>query len=205
MPASSAMAMVMSLEDRAQLVGAAGSRSERAGVEPVAGPRRVDLGQRDGGDDLAGVGFEHEAGGRRRRVARRRQLQLLGKRVLHADVDGQAQRLASACARDPARASTRPVSSSSALDAGQPLVVDVDGAEEVAGERAQRIGALELGAEGQARQPRSCTRCACRGLKPRATQAKRRLRSASDLAQLRLVEAGERGSEPSRSPRRDRE
>ena len=106
----------------------------------------------------------------------------------------QAQRLRSACAR--ALHGLHPTGVvEQALDAGQPLVVGVDGAEQVAGERAQRVGALELGAEGEAREPEivhalSLTRAQAARHPGEAAAA-----VGKRLAQLRLVEAGERGGE----------
>ena len=89
-----------------------------------------------------------------------------------------------------------------ALDAGDAPVVGVDGAQHVPGQRAQRIDALELGAEGEARQAQGM-----HALRLSRREAARHPGEApapvgQRLAQLGRVEARERGRRASRSPRR---
>ena len=169
-------------------------RSARAGSSQSAGRDGSTSGSETAASDLAGAGLEHEGGGRRGRVARRGQLQFFGEPVLHADVERQAQ--------GRGRHAPRPLHGlhpsrvvEQALDAGLPLVVGVDGADEVAGERAQRIGALELGAEGEAGEAQIVHALGHPRGEPARHPDEAPAAVGERLAQLGFVEAGKGGGE----------
>ena len=170
------------------------SRSASAGSSQSAGRDGIGLGQRDGGEDLAGVGVEHQARGAGCRVAQRGLLQFFGQSVLHADIERKAHGLG--------RHSPRPLHGlhaaglvEHALEAGEALVVGVDGADQVAGERAQRVGALELGAEGEAGEAEVVHALGLAGAEAAGDPHEAAALVGERFLEVGGVEAGERGAE----------
>ncbi len=122
--------------------------------------------------------------------------QLVAQRVLHAQVDGELDRLLQPVGGEPGQVQVgEPAAVEPFLDAGDALVVDVDVADEMRDHGAVRIDALVLGQEADAGQaePVDLARAAC-GVISRLSQTKRRLED-EPLAQLRRVEVGQHGGE----------
>ena len=112
----------------------------------------VDARQGRGGNHLARLHVQDEPCGALRPVAADGGVEFVLERMLHADVDREAN-----------RGAIRELGTMYGidadgivdvfLDARDALVVDIDGAEDVAGEAARGIGAAKLVAKGEARKP----------------------------------------------------
>ena len=204
MPASSAMATVSVLKMEPSSKVPPVSRSARRWIEPVGGPGGVGLGQRHGRQRSRPC--RHRGPGRRPPApsSGRGLLQLLGQRVLHADVERQPHRRPDRATGPLHRPRTWPALVEHALDARDAAVVGVDGAEHVPGERPQRIDALELGAEGEARQAQLVHALRL----PRGSGRAPPRRSAGSCPPAPCAARPRRGRggrlSASRSPRRDR-
>ena len=134
------------LEQRAELVGA-----ERDAVEQRVGRRLlvavgVEIGQADAGQDLAARDVEHDRGGALGGEARARRLELAAHHLLNPEIEGQHQRRLALVGIGQAVIEA-------ALDAGEPLVLDPDVADQMRGQRALRVDPVALGAKADAGQP----------------------------------------------------
>jgi hypothetical protein len=180
------------LEQRAQLVGAAGDPVEALLVARLVGPVRVEVGQAHERHDLARGAVEDEAARPLGPEADEGREELLAHDLLHAQVEGEGERplaLGAAVGGEPVV--ERP------LHAGEPAAVDVDEAHHVAGEVALGVDALERVAEPDPRDAElQDLQALGRGdLVPHPREAALRLQPRRQLGR---VHALERGGEHSR-------
>ena len=120
------------------------------GLEHLGRAAGIEIRQRGSSDDLAGRDVEQNAERSRRAVAAHRSGKLGLHTVLDAEIDGAHDRKAHHLAADHRTDAVRQIDVP--LQAGDPLVVDVDAAEYVRGKSPGRVDSLGLWPQRQPRQ-----------------------------------------------------
>ena len=141
------------LERRTHLVDAGGQPVDAGRIERFARIVRVEIRLRNHRDNFAGTDIEHDTRRRDRAVLRARFDQFVAQRVLYAQIDGELHGRLQTVGRETRDVKRlKPLPVEPLLDAGDALVVDIDGAKQMRDFGAVRIVALVLIQEADAGQ-----------------------------------------------------